>query len=153
MTPDEMIDRLLTIYGEPRTDNVEMFIAEYRRSMSGYIPAVLAAACQRAIDEHTFWPRPAELRAIANTEAVRITGSRRAAEHQPFAHVEFTPPDEEARARVGALVAETIAFLQSRGQVTGERGKVDWDSGNRPAFEFMQATSPSGIHLARGGRQ
>ena len=151
MTPDEMIDRLLTIFGEPKTDNVEMFIAEYRRSMKGYIPAVLEATCQRAIDEHTFWPRPAELRAIANTEAVRITGSRRAAEHQPFANVDFTPPDEEARARVNALVAETVDFLKRNGQVTGERGKVDWENGKRPAFEFMQATSSNAFHR-EGGR-
>ena len=87
---------------------------------------------------------------------------------QPYDDLEKIMPDaatiqhwQEKAAREAAaakwraeVIAEhgSMAAYLSRGKANGDR-PVDWVSGQRPGFGFMQVASPNVIHLARGGRQ
>ena len=62
MTIDDVIARFLAVWGEPKSDHAEQFIAEYRRSLAGTSPEVLKAAADAVIDNEDYWPRPAAFR-------------------------------------------------------------------------------------------
>lgn len=69
MTPvDKMIARFMAVYGEPRTTDPEMFLAEYRKALTPYSAEILEAATDRLILSSAFWPKPAE--AIAEAQRV-----------------------------------------------------------------------------------
>ncbi len=101
MTIDEMIARFLAVFGEPRSDHAEMFLAEYHRSLAGTSPAVLEAATSAVIDSEDYWPRPATLKRYVSAAAARLQANRRPAEHAP---IDPTPPSPEARARVAGML-------------------------------------------------
>lgn len=165
MTVEQFIDRMMSVYGPPRTIDMDAFFAEWSRTLKGASAEVLAKAADRIVDELTFWPRPAEAREAIRKAAIEVQGRRSAyvpPEHRPFDepdpvkilgtrrpdYVPPTPEEAEAsRSRVAAMAAEFIASQRQ------DRVKpfVDWASGQRPAFEFMQATSPNGFHLAQPG--
>ena len=163
MTVEQFIDRMMSVYGPPRTIDMDAFFAEWSRTLKGASAEVLAKAADRIVDELTFWPRPAEAREAIRKAAIEVQGRRSAyvpPEHRPFDEPAPEQIDddasraemartrgEETKARVAAMAAEFIASQ------TVERHKpfVDWASGQRPAFEFMQATSPNGFHLAQPG--
>lgn len=56
-----LIARFLAIYGEPRTENTELFLREYENAISGWDERTLKSAGDRLIAEAKFWPRPAEV--------------------------------------------------------------------------------------------
>ena len=165
MTVDDFLARMVSVYGSPNTPDERAFYAEWRRSLKGASAEVLAKAAERIVDELTFWPRPAEAREAIRKAAIEIQGRRSAyvpPEHRPF---EDPAPEfdddanraemartrgEETKARVAAMAAEFIASQKDK--EIRAKPFVDWVSGQRPAFEFMQATSPNvGLHSARPG--
>lgn len=56
-----LIARFLAIFGEPRTENTELFLREYENAISGWDERTLKNAGDRLIAEAKFWPRPAEV--------------------------------------------------------------------------------------------
>ena len=144
------IARLMAVYGEPRTTNVDLFLAEYHRVLAGYDAAVLAKAVAAWIDSDTpYWPRPGELRTMASRVAVEIDRKRRPAEQQPI--VERPPMTPEQRARHEALMAEVrtamAAIRVELGSGEDQAPKLDWKRTQRPAFGERRA------RLARPERQ
>ncbi len=110
MTIDEVIGRFLAVWGEPKSDHAEQFLAEYRRSLAGTAGDVLEAAANSVIDNEDYWPRPAALRRHVGVAAARLQARRKPAEHQP---IERTPPSPEQAARAALLVAEAKRALAS----------------------------------------
>ena len=108
MTVKELIiQRFLTLYGPPKTNDKKAFFAEYQRALGGVAPDILKAAADKAIDGHTYpsWPTIGEV-----VEAVKSVAEQRAMERlrmpQP---VEQRPePSPEQKARVDALVRNAL---------------------------------------------
>lgn len=145
---DTAVARLIAVFGEPRTADPELYVAEFRKALKGLDPRVMELAVDQWMRKDTaFWPRPGELLAEAHIAAGKLF-ARKPAEHQ---HIEERPQiDEAARARVAALVAKTIAELGDSGHVTGEATPAQWDRGHRAAFQAMQERSPN-VHLHTKG--
>ena len=58
---DEIIGRFNAVFGEPKTTDPELFLAEFARCMDGYDPEALRKAADRVIASNVYWPKPAEL--------------------------------------------------------------------------------------------
>lgn len=120
MTVKELIiQRFLTLYGPPKTNDKKAFFAEYQRALGGVEPGILKAAADKAIDGHTYpsWPTIGEV-----VEAVKSVAEQRAMERlrmpQP---VEQRPePSPEQKARVDALVRGALQNI-SAGGLSGRR--------------------------------
>lgn len=145
---DEIIERFLAVFGEPKTPNPEVFINEFARSMDGYDETALRAAADNLIKSSTFWPKPAELLG----EARRIISDRtmhRPAEHQSWKPIART---DEQRAMADELVAQFKKFLAERTTVSEAPPPIDWKRGQRDGFREMQRNSPNpGLHMTREG--
>lgn len=107
---DLVLARFLTLYGEPKTDNLEAFIAEYESALAGMSREVLTGGANRVIRAQEFrsWPTPGECVKACHQEAEHL-----AVQQQRFApaNIEktdkaWTPPTEEQKARARQLVAE-----------------------------------------------
>lgn len=62
MSPeDRLIARLLGVYGEPKTPDPEMFIAEFGKAIEGWSIRVLDKVGDQLIRDCQFWPKPAEV--------------------------------------------------------------------------------------------
>jgi len=149
MTPiDTAVARLVAVFGEPRTADPELYVAEFRKALKGLDPRVLELAVDQWMRKDTaFWPRPGELLAEAEIASAKIYG-RRPAEHMP---IEGRPEmDAAARARVQALVAKTLASMSDVGHVTGTASPAQWERGHRAAFKAMQDATPN-VHLHKQG--
>lgn len=76
MTPaDEVIERFLAMFGDPKTGNPELFLVEYRKALTGYGADLLRRAADRVMKTATFWPKPAELLEQVNILAANRYGS------------------------------------------------------------------------------
>lgn len=53
-----MLDRFLTVYGRPKSDNPAGFIDEYAKALSGFSEAILDKAASRIMSAHEYptWP-------------------------------------------------------------------------------------------------
>lgn len=70
---DVMIDRFLTLYGRPHTDDLEGFLEEYRIALDYYADAIILEATQKIIDTQTerWWPTPGRCKqVVADTAPV-----------------------------------------------------------------------------------
>lgn len=145
---DIAVARLIAVFGEPRTADPELYVAEFRKALKGIDPHVLELAVDQWMRKDTaFWPRPGELLAEVQTASAKIY-ARKPAEHAPL---EDRPVlDAAARARVEKLVAETISAMGDDGRIAGEATPTQWDRGHRAAFAAMQAQSPN-VHLHAKG--
>lgn len=138
MTPAEKaIERLSTMFGEPKTNNPEAFIAEYAGALTGYDAEVLDLAIDRVIRSATFWPKPAEVLAEVNRIAADKYRHRRPEkpEHGPLLIVART--DKELAA-ANELVANMQRFMSEHVTVSVPKTNVDWKRGQRDGFEAMQ---------------
>ena len=135
---NDMINRFATMWGEPKTDNVDRYLHEYHRALSGTDPDLLEAATAACIDSETYWPRVAIVK-----QQVEIASARRfrhtPPEHQPIG----PPPSPEMKARVAALFAKGKAALQAMAEPVEAKPNY-WRDVTRPAFEAMQRNSPNG---------
>lgn len=142
---DHLILRLDTIWGSPKTDNPDLFLAEYRRALKGYAAAVLQETGNRIIDTATFWPRPAELREIADAVAVALYEPQRRAARERIAREET---EREAK-RVRISPERATAMLDDLKRVIAEKSverllsEPYRPNTSRPAFEKMQRESPN----------
>ena len=65
------LDRLLAVYGEPKSDAPELFAKEYARVLEGFEPKELAMAADRILESFKFghWPKINDC--VAACEAAR----------------------------------------------------------------------------------
>ena len=115
MTVKELIiQRFLTLYGPPKTNDKKAFFAEYQRALGGVEPDILKAAADKAIDGHTYpsWPTIGEV-----VDAVRAVAEQRAMERlrvpQPVEHRK--EPSPEQKARVDALIQKAVQNISAGG--------------------------------------
>jgi hypothetical protein len=101
-----MLTRFSTLYGAPRTDEVEEFVAEYVKALGWYSDEVLVAATDDLIKQHTTggWPRIAVCLKACQDAARKIAAAQQPLLPEPVD--EMPAPSEEQKARVQALVAE-----------------------------------------------
>jgi hypothetical protein len=141
MTPQQRVmNRLVTVFGEPRTPDVQGFFEEFARALNGYSPEALEAACNRVIETCTYWPKPAEMLEHLRPKVTYSHPTFR----DPPTPAGYEPPTPEAKARVRALVErlhEVIAEKSSGDNAT-------FPDVSRDAFKGMQRKSPND-HLHR----
>lgn len=158
MSPaEEAIERLLALFGEPKTSSPERFLEEYRKALAGIDPRVLERATDRVIQKSTFWPKPVEIIAEAHHIAAVLYSHRptdwdavdkdRRAGWSPSDLKKFR--SEEARANVQAMVDQMKANIAA--MEVDPKDDVDWQAGQQPDFEDMQARSPNGTHRTPAG--
>jgi hypothetical protein len=116
MTPaEDAIDRLLAMFGEPRTTSPERFLAEYQKALTGIEGEILDLAVDRVMKTATFWPKPAELLEEVNRIAAdkyrhrsvdwdAVEADRKAG--WQFSDLQKASPTPEARAEAQRLVDE-----------------------------------------------
>jgi len=121
---EDLIARLLNLFGPPNCDDPAAYIDEVRAALKGYGEDLIRIAGDKARDECIFFPRPAELRAFMQKELeFRSIGRPRDAFEQLD---EIPPPDPETVARVNDLVAKAKLHMMGLGP------KVD-AFGDKPA--------------------
>lgn len=107
---DLMFTRFLTLYGEPKTDNLESFFEEYERVLKGTAKDILQLATDRVIKEQQFrsWPTPGECVKAVNAEAERkaIERERFTPKNLDEKERSWPKPTEDSKARCRALVAD-----------------------------------------------
>jgi hypothetical protein len=137
---DEIVRRFLALYGEPRTPDPELYLAEYGKALSGYPIDALMTAADELIRASPFWPKPSEV--IAKVDAELKWKARSV---PPKAPEPRRVPTPEERERVAALMVE---FRKAMAAITMEQqphsDDVDWSRGQRGRFEAAQQASANG---------
>lgn len=75
---EHFLNRLKAVYGDPKSDDVNAFMFEYARKLSGYSDAELREGCDLILDKHKFsmWPTISECeRACADVRRKREASS------------------------------------------------------------------------------
>lgn len=120
---DLVLARFLTLYGEPKTDNLESFIGEYERALAGMSKEVLKGAADRVIRAQEFrsWPTPGECVKACHAEAERIAtqNSRFSPANIEREDAKWPAPTAEQKARVQALVDDLKRGITVSGPVSG----------------------------------
>lgn len=104
---DLVLKRFAVLYGEPNTNNLEAYFAEYERALECFYPEVLTKACDLVIATHEFkfWPTVGECAKAAR----KINGERVAALERARprpAEPAWTEPTPEEAARMDVLLLE-----------------------------------------------
>jgi len=103
-----ILARFLTLYGEPKTDNIEAFFDEYERALRGIAKDVLSLGADRVIRAQEFrsWPTPGECVKACHVEAERmaIERERFAPKNLEAADRSWPAPSEDSKRRVRELV-------------------------------------------------
>lgn len=134
--------RFMTLYGAPDTKDPAAFVAEYNKALAGTDDDILQAASDLVVRQHTFrnWPTVGEC-----VEAVGIVATRRAAAEARSTPPWFTPRtthSAESRARIAALVNETLAALKTMNPKPRIE-PFDWSRTSKPAWEKRMRESPT----------
>lgn len=138
MTPDErLIARLMTVFGEPRTDDPILYIEEFRKAIRGWDADLLERAGDDVIRSSKFWPRPAEI-----IEKLEAASRQREARKPPKPREpDLPPPTPEQVARSRKVLAMAMEAMSARKMKQENPAPVPYVS--RPAFEEMMRCSPN----------
>lgn len=139
MSIDRLISRLMTVYGEPKTDDPTGFLMEYQKALGGYPDEILDRTGDVVIRTiGPFWPKPAESVKIAAEIANEIwrNSARAAEERKQFETVQKAPASPDARARVQQIVDNYMTNTESQEAAIPMTTDVA-----RDAFETMQRGS------------
>lgn len=139
----ELLSRFVTVFGEPKTDDVDGFFREYEKALSGFHPKVIGHTADAVIKSATFWPRPAEIVKKAEEVAAILFPPKPWRDRD----AEFRrEPTAEEKARVRAMLKEFFAEQVTVSETPRGMPK-GWVDVSRPAFEKMQRESPNaGLH-------
>lgn len=144
MRPEaKLIARLTAVFGEPRSDEPESFVAEFERAIHGYDAEVLAKVGDEIIATTVpndrgwvIWPLPGVVRKIAD----RLSAAKFKPKYQP---TEDRPPiTQEQSARAEELMTEFRKAVE-RLNVTPTNDAKPWREASKPAFDRMQRESPN----------
>ena len=147
---DTVMLRMIAMFGEPRTEYPEVFLADYRKALDGWNPEVLDKATDRVQQSCVFWPKPAEFLEQARIVASEIERAkpRRPAEHEDIQIIKRSP---EQIAMAQELVDNFSRFVADK-TITHPTAATDWKRGQRDGFEAMQRNSPNrGMHMTSAG--
>jgi len=146
MTIDDIIARLMTMFGEPKTPDPDLFLTEYAKAIKGWDVDVMSKAADEAIRECLYWPKPAEL--IKRAERIAADMYRPKPADDRYA---WKPePSEEEKARVQALVDAVKRAITATGLPADKISDVNWKAGQKAEFERMQRESPNAkLHQIR----
>lgn len=148
MTPQQkLIARLCAVFGEPRSEDVDVFVKELERSLKPFAADVLQQTCDEVIDSSQFWPRPYEIRCIATRIGTDKAKAKIKAATVP---VDIPPPPTaEQRQRADAMVKEMRKAIAVCDVTEDIKPQPDM---TRPGFEAMQRKSRNTwLHQKRGG--
>jgi hypothetical protein len=119
---DLVLARFLTLYGEPKTDNLEAFIGEYEAALAGMSREVLQGGANRVIraQEYRSWPTPGECVKACALEAEKLTprSAFASANFDSLDH-KWPAPTEESKERVRQLVADLKRGMVVSGPAAG----------------------------------
>lgn len=149
---EDLIERLVAVFGEPRVNDPNAYMAECAKAWSGWSGSILHRAGDELIRTAKFFPRPAEINDIAGRIAAD-DASRKAASAPPRIEAERQPPTPEQCERTSLLVQQLKRFVAEHTLSDKPAPKVDWTRVQRPAVERMQRESPNReLHTVRRGR-
>lgn len=141
MSPQErLIARLMTVYGEPKTNDPGLYIEEFDKAVQGWSAEILDQAGDEVIRKCTFWPRPAEI--IERCESIAAAREARKPRRE-VPEINWPPPTPEQRERSREIMRRATAVM--RGHMTPEQVHA-LPSVDRVAFEKLQRESPN-THL------
>ena len=135
---DEIIERFLAMFGEPRTVNAGLFLEEYRKALTGYDGDLLHRAADRVMKTATFWPKPAEVLAVVT----EIAAERY--RHRPAEHVHGDLPrrsPEELKAAQDMVDGLKRIFAER--SIEQPLVEIDWGRSFEDSFVNMQRKSPN----------
>lgn len=97
---DRIVSRFVTMYGDPKTDNLEAYFDEYAKALHGFSSEVLELAGDRILRNHAYrsWPTIGECVKICR-EAAAILDPKSAPEHQKLSPDIDKPPVDEGTAK------------------------------------------------------
>lgn len=161
MSPaEEAIERLVAMFGEPKTTSPERFISEYQKALVGIESDILETAIDRVMKSATFWPKPAEVIEEVNRIAAdkyrhrspdwdAVEADRRAGWR--LSDLGKRAVSEEQKAEARALVEAFRRNLEAMRMDDSEDPLApDWERGQRDGFLEMQRNSPNkGLHRRR----
>lgn len=106
---EHFLSRFLTLYGEPKTDDVDRFLAEYASALARFESRHLLAGASKLVSEHKFrsWPTIAEC-----IDAVEVFAPSNRPEPMPTYVVEQQTPQQKSN--VQRLVAEFRKSIANR---------------------------------------
>jgi hypothetical protein len=134
MTRASIVERLMAIYGNPNTENPELFLSEFEQALAGTDERLLHKAIDEGMKSWQFFPRPSEV----------LTVLRR---QNPPARVEkfkdWQPPQmsPEGKERCRSLMANLMVTLKSSGHVS-----VDETEKRKQAFQRTQCAPGAAIN-------
>jgi hypothetical protein len=153
MTPeDRLIQRFISVYGEPKTPNPEMFLNEFAEAISGWNIQILDKVGSDIIRSSQFWPKPAEI-----IERAKLLAAERSKNGQDvrYRFKSKMGPYDPATVEQWKRAAEWRASLPDDHPLVRQAAplnRVLMDV-SRPAFEKMMRESPNqGLYRIRGGK-
>lgn len=105
----DILQRFLTLYGEPKTDDPKLFFAEYRKALKGFDPRVLDRASDIVIKAHRYasWPTLGTVIEAAEHVAADMFRSR---PEQELRKDDLPPVTDEERTRADAIVKQLFSL-------------------------------------------
>ena len=131
-----VIRRFVLVYGEPKTNDIEGFYAEYQRALKGFSEAVLQAGVDDVIRDHTFptWPTVGEVYKAVSEQGRRL---HRPTPEPPEPDWQRTPPTDADRARNHELM-ERLRRATAQKELDAHEGVRNT---SRPVMEDLQAAA------------
>lgn len=145
-----MLSRFATLYGEPKTPNVDAYMAEYVAALKGTSPAVLREATDHLVrtNRHRSWPTIGDCTAACTDAADKL--SPRDASKRNFVPRSIIEPPSEAELERNRLAREW------RERMVAEYGSVDraLEAHQRQRNSVPMASRKSTFkHLSPGDRK
>lgn len=139
-----IIQRFITVYGAPATEDPKAFFAEYQKLLAGADAEIIKEASDLIIRRHTFrnWPTIGECNEAIQSVAARLAQDRARLANHPYEQRRTASP--EAKARVEAMIAAAlpkIAEAHKKIPVAMTYKPMDWGQVAKPAFEQRWAVS------------
>lgn len=143
MKPEQrIVSRLLTMFGEPRTDDPIAYMNEFEKAVAGFPASVLEQAGNDVIRRSKFWPRPAEIVETCDAICRRMEAEKNAKNPKPVEE-DLPPPTPEQRQRAREILTMAIAAMRK------DDALKPLPDVSRPRFEAMLRNSPN-AHLYPG---
>jgi len=154
---DKLMSRLVALFGEPKTEDVETMCEEFREAMGRYNADVLKEVGDRCRDRFKWWPRIAELITLANDakwdlEAPAREAARAKAALDDAAEYERDMARRVSKASVDEIMVEFRAKMAALSLAEAIR-KPKLTAPTREDFQAMQLNSPNHeLHRAQPGK-
>lgn len=103
-----LIDRFSALYGEPKTDDVQKFVAEYVRALSPWSQAVLERAGDAVIEQqtHRFWPMPGTVVKACREACEEVSTTQQPVRHPEWSSAAIAAADALVQSPLGRQAAE-----------------------------------------------